>query len=326
MLSAGAERPFTLGDVVVRRERLAPYVVTTPVHRLPAGDWHPASELHLKLEHLQRSGSFKVRGAGSVMLALTPEQRATGVVCVSGGNHALAVAHLGAALGTSVVAVMPATASPARRRRCVATGIRVEPARDAAEAFRVGERIQRAEARTLVHPFEGRLTALGNATLAVEWLDQMPDLEAVVIAVGGGGLLAGVAAGVKLRAPSIRVYGVEPEGADTLTRSFARGRPTARQDPATIADSLIAPAAMPYSFGLCRRHVDGLATVTDGEIIHAMALLVHHAGLAVEPAGAVALAGTIGPLAAKLAGRRVGVLVCGSNTDAETFTRHLADA
>jgi threonine dehydratase len=147
-----------------------------------------------------------------------------------------------------------------------------------------------------------------------------------VVPVGGGGLCAGVAAAVKLSRPACLVFGVEPAGADTMHRSFAAGSPQSIDAVRTIADSLGAPHAAPYSFGLCRRFVDELVLVDDDQLRAAMLLLFRSAKLAVEPAGAAATAALVGPLRDRLAGRRVGLVVCGANIDPDTYGRHLAAA
>ena len=171
----------------------------------------------------------------------------------------------------------------------------------------------------MVHPFEGRNTALGTATLGAEFLQQTPDLHAVIVPIGGGGLCAGVAAAVKILRPGCQVFGVEPVGADSMRRSFAAGSPQSIEKIATIADSLGAPYAMPITFGLCRRYVDELVLVTDDQIRDGMRALQEEAKLAVEPAGAAALAALLGPLRERLAGRRVGLIVCGANIDAASY-------
>lgn len=193
-------------------------------------------------------------------------------------------------------------------------------------AFERVKQIEEQEGRTFVHPFEGPRTALGTATLGLELAEQVPDVQAVIVPIGGGGLCAGVAAAMKLARPECRVYGVEPEGADSMRRSFAAGSPQPIEAVRTIADSLGAPHAAPYSFALCRRYVDELVLVSDDALRRAMALLFSSAKLAVEPAGAAATAALCGPLRERLAGLRVALVVCGANIDAVTFSRHLADA
>ena len=318
----------TLSGIRAARARLGDLVVTTPVRRwedeglgLPAG-----TTVFLKEELFQRTGSFKPRGALTVMLGLGPEALARGVTAVSAGNHAMAVGYAARVLGTTAKVVMPKSASSFRVARCRELGAEVELVDDVHRAFERVREIEGEEGRTFVHPFEGPLTALGTATLGLELVEQVEDLEAVVVPIGGGGLCAGVAAAVKLARPSCQVFGVEPAGADTMTRSLAAGAPQGIEAVRTIADSLGAPHAAPYSFDLVRRHVDDVVLVDDDQLRRAMLLLFASAKLAVEPAGAAATAATLGPLRERVAGRRVGLVVCGANIDAATFGRHLQDA
>lgn len=300
-------------------------MLTTPVLELSGPGLHPAlapgTRPVLKLELLQRTGSFKPRGALLNVMGLSRDELARGVCAVSAGNHALATAYAASRLGSHAKIVMMASANPFRVAQCRALGAEIEFAPDAHAAFRRAEELQIAEARPLIHPFEGLRTALGTATVGLELMEQAPGLEAVIVPIGGGGLCAGVAAAVKLLDPACAVYGVEPEGADTMHRSFAAGRPVSIDRVATLADSLGAPYAMPLSFALCRAHVDGLVKVSDRELVAAMRFLLEQAKLAVEPAGAAAAAALLGPLREPLAGRRVGLIACGANIDAEGFAR-----
>jgi threonine dehydratase len=218
------------------------------------------------------------------------------------------------------------SANPARVAACRALGAEVVIAPDGRTAFEMVEAIARDEGRSFIHPFEGPYTALGTATLGAEWLEQVPDLDAVIIAIGGGGLCGGASAAIKLLKPECLVFGVEPAGSDTMSRSFAQGSPVDHAEVLTIADSLAPPFALPYSFGLCRANVDDLVLVDDDAIRAAMALLFREMKLAVEPAAAAATAALVGPLKARLAGKKVGVLVCGSNIDFETFAKHIGNA
>jgi threonine dehydratase len=186
------------------------------------------------------------------------------------------------------------------------------------------ERIAAEEGRTFIHPFEGRTTALGTATLGLELCEQLPGLEAVIVPIGGGGLCAGVASAVKLHAPQCEVIGVEPFGADSMYRSFAAGEPRSIERVATIADSLGAPYALPISFEYCRRNVDELVRVSDDELRAAMRFLLRNAKLAVEPAGAATTAALLGPARERLRGKRVAAIVCGSNIDEGTYAKLIA--
>jgi threonine dehydratase len=317
----------TLAAIRATRERLGDLVFTTPVRR-----WDDPqlarrvgrTAVFLKEELFQRTGTFKPRGALSVMLDLDPAARARGVTAVTAGNHGMAVAYAASVLGTTARLAMPKTANPFRVARCRELGAVVELMDDVHKAFERVKQIEAEEGRTFVHPFEGPKTALGTATLGLELMEQVPDLDVVVVPIGGGGLCAGVAAAVKLARPSCRVIGVEPEGADSMRKSFAAGSPQAIDAVRTIADSLGAPHAAPYSFGLCRKYVDELVTVDDDALRRAMALLFASAKLAVEPAGAATTAALCGPLRESLDGRRVGLVVCGANIDPATYAAQLS--
>ena len=228
-------------------------------------------------------------------------------------------------LGTTAKVVMPRNANPARVAGCRAYGTEVVFVDDVHGAFDAVHRIERQEGRAFVHPFEGKNTILGTATVGLEMAEALPELEAVIVPIGGGGLCAGVSCAIKQALPRCQVFGVEPEGADTMHRSFASGKPESIDAVRTIADSLGAPHAEPYSFGLCRRYVDELAMIEDDEIRRAMLLLFEEGKLAVEPAGAAALAALCGPLSDRLRGRRVGVVVCGTNMDVDTFARTVTE-
>jgi len=317
--------PPSLAAIRKARVRLAERVRTTPVWR-----WRgrlledlvgPETDVEVKLELFQYAGTFKPRGALLNMMALEPAALERGVTGVSAGNHAMALGYAARALGTSAKVVMPENANPSRIEGCRAYGAEVVLAANVHEALAETERIAREEGRAFVHPFEGYWTATGTATVGLEWCEQAGDLDAVIVPIGGGGLIAGVAAAVKQLQPGCRVFGVEPEGADTMHRSFAAGSPQAIDKVRTIADSLGAPHAREYSFALCRRFVDELVMIDDEAIRSAMRLLFDDLKLAVEPACAAATAALVGPLRERMRGKRIGVLACGSNIDRKTFSR-----
>jgi len=319
--------PITRDAIRSTREALGSRIVTTPTL-----DWEcdetiarlgPDTRINLKLELFQRTGTFKARGAMNVVLNLSDEQKARGVTAVSAGNHAIATAYAARTLGLSAKVVMLATANPARVERCRRLGAEVEIAPDGATAFEWVRRIEADEGRSFVHPFEGPLTALGTATIGLEWVEQAAGLDAVICPIGGGGLCAGLSTAIKLFAPDCTVYGVEPEGADNMRRSFEEGEPMPNERIATIADSLAPPYSLPYSFELCRRSVDEIVLISDDQMRAGMNLLFREARLAVEPAAAAATAAAMGPLADRLRGKRVGVLVCGANIDLDGFIAHV---
>jgi threonine dehydratase len=318
----------TIETIQAVRAQIEPYVLRTPVHRWEGRERSERfdGETVLKLELFQHTGTFKPRGALAVMLGLPADVLARGVTAVSAGNHAIATAYAAHRLGVSAKVVMLASANPARVQRAKAYGAEVVMAPDGKSAFELAGRIERDEGRSFVHPFEGPRTALGTATVAAEWHEQAPGLDAVIVPVGGGGLMAGIASATKLLAPNCQVFGVEPEGADTMHRSFAAGEPVSRSDVATIADSLAPPYALPYSYDLCRRNIDELVMIDDDQIRDAMGVLFREMKLAVEPSGAAATAALFGPLRDRLRGKRVGVIVCGANIDIAGFAKHVAAA
>lgn len=316
-----------ISDIQAARERLGDRVRETPVWpwqgdaiaRAAGAD----AQVFLKLELFQYTGTFKARGALLNALALDADARARGVTAVSAGNHAIAVAFAARSVGTSAKVVMPKSANPARVALCRTYGADVLLMDDVYAAFAEVERIRKDEGRTFIHPFEGETTVLGTATLGHELCTQVDSLDAVIVPIGGGGLIAGIACAVKQLQPDCKVFGVEPEGADSMSRSFTAGSPQKLEHVATIADSLAAPYALPYSFGVAKRFVDEIVTIPDDAMRRAMGLLFADMKLAVEPAGAAATAALCGPLRDRLAGRRVGVIVCGTNIDAATFARQM---
>src|SRR3989454_5340482 len=218
-----------LDQIRAARQQLGELIAQTPLWPWRGDAVEQAAgrgtQVLLKLELFQHAGSFKPRGALCAMMDLAPDALRRGVTAVSAGNHAMAVGYAARALGTTAKVVMPRTANPARVAGSRAYGAEVELVDDVHQAFERVRRIEAEEGRTFVHPFEGPLTALGTATLGLELIEQVPDLEAVIVPIGGGGLCAGVASAVKLARPSCQVFGVEPEGADTMHRSFAAGSP-----------------------------------------------------------------------------------------------------
>jgi len=321
----------TIEAIRSNRARLADLIVTTPI-RLIVDDALAAvvdegTSIWLKEELFQRTGSFKPRGALSVMLDLDAEALKRGVTGVSAGNHAISLGYSARRLGTTAKVVMPKNANPFRVQVCRELGATIELVSNVHEAFARVKEIEATEGRTFVHPFEGPKTALGTASVGLEFIDQTRaegvTLDAVIVAAGGGGLTGGVACAVKQMSPNTAVYAVEPEGADSLSRSFKAGSPQSIDAVRTIADSLGAPRCEPYSYALNRLFVDEVVLVNDDQIRQAMRLLFRTAKLAVEPAGAAALAGLMYPLRARLAGKTVGVVVCGANIDPETYAKQI---
>ncbi|MEZ5498650.1 MAG: threonine/serine dehydratase [Steroidobacteraceae bacterium] len=313
----------TLEQIQDNAARLAPYIVRTPVQpwsveRVPSA-LVPDFEVQLKLELWQHGGTFKTRGALSNMLGLTAEERLRGVTAMSAGNHAVAVAYAANRLGVPAKLVMQQTANPARRAAALSFGAEILIAADGPSGFALAEDIAAREGRRFIHPFDGKGVALGSGSLGLEWLAQCPDIEAIVVPVGGGGLAGGLSHAVRLAKPACEIYGVEPAGANVMQRSFQAGSAQRFERFSTIADSLAPPMTLELPYRLCRDNLSDLVTVDDDEICRALALLFASMQLAVEPAAATALAGVLGPLRKRLRGRKVAAIVCGTIIDPPTY-------
>lgn len=318
-----------LQEIRQAREELGDRVRTTPVWNWKSDTveelFGSGTEIFLKLELFQYGGSFKARGTLINMLDLTEEQLEKGVTAVSAGNHAISVAYGAKTLDTTAKVVMPKSANSAKIARCKSMGAEIVLVDSVHEAFDKVTEIEEEEGRTFIHPFEGPLSALGTATVGLELHEQVPDLDAVIVPIGGGGLIAGISCCTKQLNSGIKVYGVEPEGADSMSRSLAAGKPESIEKVDTIADSLGAPHAAPYSFGLTRRFVDEVVKISDKQMAETMELLFTEMKLALEPAAASATAALRYPLLDKLKGKRVGVIVCGSNIDLDTYYKNITE-
>ena len=249
---------------------------TNEVVHTPVWDWldpererlfGPHSRTSFEFELLQRTGSFKYRGALAVMRAELERARANGVVAVSAGNHAIAVACAARSLDVDAKVVMLAHSNPRRVAACRDYGARVELIANVHAAFAEARRMEREEGRVFVHPFNGVHTVMGTATLGLEIIRALPRLDLMVVPIGGGGLAAGVALAIKQLRPECRVVGVEPVGADSMSRSFAAGQAVALDRLDTIADSLAAPHAEAYTYAICRDHIDRIVRIEDGLIL-----------------------------------------------------------
>ena len=305
------------------RDRLGERIVRTPVARAAAVEnaLGGKTDVFAKLEFLQQTGTFKARGALSVLMHQPKEQLAAGITAVSAGNHAIAAAFAARSSGTTAKVVMLGSANPLRIEKCRELGAEVLIAGDAHEAFARADEISQNEGRYFLHPFEGPYTSAGTATIGLELCEQIDELDAVIIPVGGGGLASGIACAVKQLSPATAVYGVEPIGADSMLRSMREGSPQTLERVDTIADSLGAPFALPFSFALCRDNIDEIVLVSDDELRSAMRFLFSEMHIAGEPACAASTAAILGPLADELRGKRVGLIMCGSNIDWASFER-----
>lgn len=307
-----------LAAMQMRHRELAVDVIRTPTVRCASPALAKAldgAEISLKLEMLQHTGSFKARGALSCIAAIPKADRARGITAVSAGNHAIAAAWAAKQAGISAKVVLIASANPFRVDQVRALGAEMVLKETAAEAFAEAARLEKEEGRVFVHPFEGKNTLLGAAGVGLEMMQDVADLEAVIVSIGGGGLSGGVATAIKAINPNCEVLGVEPFGAASMHDSLKQGAPVTLDRVATLADSLGAPMALPYSFGAAQRFVDDVVLVSDEMICAGLALFQQEAKLAVEPAAGAVLAGALGPYRARISGKKLGLVVCGANID-----------
>ena len=253
------------------------------------------------------------------MAESTPNTTATADHGIGSPRLALRPRDAAKALGTSAKVVMPNNANPLRMELSRDLGAEIELAESPLEAFARAKQIEEEEGRSFIHPFEGPLTLQGTGTAGWEFTKQVPELDAMILPIGGGGLCGGFAAALKQVWPNIKIYGVEPEGANAMFQSFKQGQPVTLDQIQTIADSLAPPKTEPYTYSVCRRFVDEIVLVGDGQLKEAMRHLFHGMKLAVEPAGAATTAGLLGPLKEKVRGEKVGIIVCGTNIDIKDF-------
>jgi threonine dehydratase len=317
-----------LADIKHNYQRISQWVAQTPVWRTRslklqqlAGE---NTKLFFKLELLQHGGSFKARGALTSILHLSPEALKSGIVAATAGNHGIGVSYAAQVLGVSAKIIMPRTASPLRIERCKAYGAEVILVDNLNNALEKMQEIANQEHRAMIHPFEGPNVALGTASIGLELVQQIPELDAVVIPIGGGGLCGGVAAAVKQLLPQCQIWGVEPEGANAMYRSFQQGSPQQSEKTETIADSLACPYMLPYSYLLCKKFVEDIVLVKDADLRQAMRLLQEEMKLAVEPAAAATTAAWYGPLRERLHGKRVALIISGTNIDTARFCNILS--
>ena len=315
---------LSLADVTAARARLAHGLRLTPCTLAPALSEIGGMRICLKRDDLQRTGSFKERGARNALLCLSDAARERGVVAASAGNHALGLAYHGAQLGVPVTVVMPTTAPEVKVTRCRGLGARVVlhgVSFEAAQAHAL--ELAAATGAAHVHPFDDLRVIAGQGTMALEILEQAPQLDTIVVPVGGGGLLAGVATVVKALRPAVRVIAVEPAHAASFVAAYLHGGPAPAALAPTLADGLAVARVGVNTFKLAAALVDDVVTVTEEEIAAAVALLARRCGVVAEGAGAAALAAV---LAGKVRARHVVVPVGGRNIDARLHTEVVASA
>jgi len=271
--------------------------------------------LHLKAEHLQKTGSFKPRGGLVRLAALTPAERRRGVITISAGNAGQSYAWASHEAGVHCVVVMPEGAVRSKVEACAAYGAEVVlHGADVGETFERMQALRDERDLTFVHPFDDPNVIAGNGSIGLELLEDLPDLDVVVVGVGGGGLIAGIAAAVKELRPSVRVYGVEPEGSDALFLALAAGE-VVRVQPGSVADGLGSPFAGALPLAMAQRYVDEVILLNDPTILGGLRFAIERLKQVVEPAGAAPLAAVLSGRVPLRDGDRVAVVLSGGNVD-----------
>jgi threonine dehydratase len=307
--------PISLDDVQAAAGRIAGVAHRTPLLRSRTLEARAGARVVLKAENLQRAGAFKFRGACNAVAALRPD----GVCSVSSGNHAQALALAAREHGARATILMPRDAPASKRAATEGYGAEViefdrySEDRDALAVALAAER-----GLTLVHPYDEPLVMAGQGTVGLELADEVDDLDVVVVPVGGGGLISGIATAVKALQPNARIVGVEPEAGDDVARSMRAGERVAVEVRSTIADGQQTPTPGERPWQVIKALVDDVVTVSDAEIVDAMRLLFERVKVVAEPSGASALAGLLAGRVA-LRGGTVGVVISGGNVDAARF-------
>jgi threonine dehydratase len=314
-----------LAAIRAARERIAGRLHVTPtVTSTRLGD-RVNVKLFLKCENLQKTGSFKTRGVLNKLSQLDAAARAKGVVTVSAGNHAQALAWGARAAGVRATVVMPEAASPAKIEASRGYGAEVVlHGATSIQAFAKARELEKERGLTFVHPFDDELVAAGAGTTALELLEQAPDLDVVVIPIGGGGLIAGMLPAIKEQNPKIRVYGVEPAGAPSMRMSLDQGRAVKLDAVNTIADGLAAPMAGELNYEIVKRYVDDVVLLDDAAIAAGVRDLLLNTKLLAETAGATATAAVLARAIPLHDGERVGAVLSGGNIDFAKLTSILA--
>ena len=307
----------TISPQLVREaaERIKPLARRTPLMTSESLDDRAGLHVFLKCENLQRGGAFKIRGASNLILSLSPEQLERGVVAFSSGNHAIATAIAANHVGAQATIVMPEDAPRSKMEQVRSLGaciITYNRALDDREA--IARAVLSETGGTLVPPYDHPMIMAGQGTTALELLEDAPDIDALVVCIGGGGLLAGCATIAKSIKPAIRIFGVEPELANDAALSMAAGERITIPPPQSIADGLRSPSLGVLPFPVIQRHVERVLLVSETEIRETMRFLLERVKILVEPSGAVALTAVLfGMLPAEI--KSAGVVLSGGNVD-----------
>jgi threonine dehydratase len=314
--------PVTLADIQAAQARLAGAIYVSPCPESAALSDLTGARIFCKLDYLQKTGSFKERGARNALLLLGPEQRARGVIAASAGNHALALACHGRDLGIPVTVVMPRFAPLIKVATCRRYGATVVlQGNNFADAKTRADAIAADQGLTYIHGFDDPAVIAGQGTIGLELLDQVPDLDAVIAPIGGAGLIAGVSLAIKSLRPSVRVFGVEAETMPSFTQSLAAGCVTPCPAKPALAEGLATTRPGANAFAIARNRVERVVTVSEDAIALSILRLLELEKSVVEGAAAATLAALLSGQLPELRGKRVALLLCGGNIDPLVLSR-----
>jgi len=316
--------PVQFSDITAAAERIKGKVIHSPCPPSVPLSLATGLDIHCKLEYLQRTGSFKERGACNKLLLLTPEQKRRGVIAASAGNHALGVAYHGKLLGIPVTVVMPRSAPLTKVVNCRQMGANIIlQGANYEEARQHATQLGQDQGLTLIHGFDDPAVIAGQGTLGLEIVEQVPDLDAIIVPIGGAGLIAGVALAIKTLKPKVMVIGVEPDHAASYVAALKAGKPVLFPTKPTLADGLAVPQVGENALKLARQFVDRTVIVRERDIALAILRLVELEKAVVEGAGAASLAACLAGLVPELAGLKVVLPLCGGNIDTTILGRIL---
>jgi threonine dehydratase len=332
---AATDMLVSLDRISAARERMAGAVNRTPmlssataarvveaVTGRPVGD----GRVYLKAEHLQKTGSYKPRGMVAKLTTLTPEERVRGIITFSAGNAAAGYAYAGMVLGIPVTVVMPVSANPLKVAACRGYGATVELRGSTFnELLEAVERLTAERGLLLSHPYDDPEVIAGQGSVGLEILEDLPDVDLVVVGVGGGGLISGVASAIGQARPGTRIVGVEPELADAMRQGLAAGRPV-RIEPHSVADGLNGPYAGAWNIAAAQRFVEDVVLVDDVTILSGLRFALERTKQVLEPAGAAALAALLTGRIEARAGDRICVVLSGGNVDLTRLGEYLERA
>ena len=307
---------LTIEKIRDARERIRPHILCTPLLRMSSLDPFLGCRVYVKAECMQTTGAFKLRGVMNKVLSLSAQELERGLVAASSGNHGMALAYAGWKLGVRVTVVLPDTAARVKAERIRAWGAETVCC-EVSERFEVAQKLCRERGATLVPPYNDEEVMAGQGTLGLEMMEQCPELDALVVPVSGGGLLAGVATAARALASGIRVFGAEPAALPRYTASLRAGKPVTVESRRTIADALVSQRPGDLCFPCVAAQTDGVLDVGEGEILRGMKLLLMEGKLLCEPSSAVGIGAALAGLVPVLPRDRVCFVISGGNVALE---------